>query len=381
MSRRELGIEELIEQFQRRFEEAQESLGRFNLAVFGKTGVGKSTLINTVFSANVARTGNGRPVTEGVDHYPHPSGFFGVFDSEGIQTGEQGDAVLDRFAELIAERRSRPVAEQIHVIWYCVRWSDRRFEDSQAEFVEALAAEGVPVMFVMTQVPLREGEVHPDALELAEDVIARGLPLAPENRVFFTMALEDEFSGHPAHGLQELLDATFRVAPEGVNAAITAAQQIDVDRKIAEARKLIKPVAAAAGGVGATPIPFADAAILIPVQIGLMARIAAIFGLPIDKGNLATIAAVALAGGGVTRAARYVVTNLVKALPGGAIAGGVIRAGVASTLTYALGEAWISVCGRLYRMGPDAASRVSPEEIRRLFMDEFRRRAASGERG
>ncbi len=381
MSGRELGLDELIGQFQRRFEEAQESLGRFNLAVFGKTGAGKSTLINTVFSADVARTGNGRPVTEGVDHYPHPSGFFGVFDSEGIKTGEQGDAVLGRFAELIAERRSMPVAEQIHVIWYCVRWSDRRFEDSQAAFVAALAAEGVPVMFVMTQVPVRDGEVHPDAAELAEDVTARGLPLSPENSVFLTMALEDEFSGHPAHGLRELLDATFRVAPEGVGAAITAAQQIDVDRKIAEARKLIKPVAAAAGGVGATPIPFADAAILVPIQIGLMARIAAIFGLPVDKGTLATIAAASLAGGGVSRAARYVVTNLVKAVPGGNIAGGAIRAGVAGTLTYALGEAWITVCARLHGMGPLAASRLPPDQLRGLFMDEFRRRAASGQPG
>jgi uncharacterized protein (DUF697 family) len=189
------------------------------------------------------------------------------------------------------------------------------------------------------------------------------------------MAEEDQFSDHPAHGLRELLDATFSAAPDGVEAAITAAQQIDLDRKAKEARKLIKPAAAAAAATGATPIPFADAAILVPIQIGLMAKTAAIFGLGIRQGTLATLAAAALAGGGATQGGKYVVTSLIKALPGGNVVGGMIRAGVASSLTYAVGEAWIVVCSQLYRLGPEAAADLSSAEIRRLFMAEFKKRA------
>jgi septin family protein len=37
--------------------------GRINLLVAGKTGVGKSTLINAVFQGNFASTGQGRPAT------------------------------------------------------------------------------------------------------------------------------------------------------------------------------------------------------------------------------------------------------------------------------------------------------------------------------
>lgn len=37
--------------------------------VAGNTGAGKSTLINTVFGREVARTGTGRPVTEDVEEY------------------------------------------------------------------------------------------------------------------------------------------------------------------------------------------------------------------------------------------------------------------------------------------------------------------------
>ena len=129
----------VLEGFETAYEEAISDLGRFNLAIFGKTGVGKSTLINAMFGAEVAATGTGRPVTLKTQYYEHPSGIFGVYDSEGIEVGQEGDEILARFHELIADKRKRPIEEQIHVIWYCVRAGDLRFEDSQAAFIEALA--------------------------------------------------------------------------------------------------------------------------------------------------------------------------------------------------------------------------------------------------
>ena len=366
----------VLDGFETAYDQALSDLGRFNLAIFGKTGVGKSTLINAIFGGEIARTGTGRPVTLKTQYFEHPSGIFGVYDSEGIEVGQEGDEILARFHDLIASKRKRPIEEQIHVIWYCVRAADLRFEDSQAKFIEALASEGLPIVFVLTQVHRRDGEIHPSAIELADSILARRLPLAPDNRVFFTMALPDTWGGWEAFGLQELLDATFRVAPEGVANALTAAQKIDLARKAARARLYVKGAALSAAAAGATPIPFSDAALLVPIQTGLMAKIAAIFGLGVKKGTLGTMAGAAFAGGGVTNAGRYIVTNLLKFVPGANVAAGTIRAGVASALTYAVGEAWIAVCTQLHKLGPAAVDRLPAEELRELFLREFKARAA-----
>ena len=368
----------VLEGFEDAYDQAVHDLGRFNLAIFGKTGVGKSTLINAIFGAEVARTGTGKPVTLKTEYFEHPSGIFGVYDSEGIEVGEEGDTILARFHEIIAEKRRRPIEEQIHVIWYCVRAADLRFEDGQAKFIEELAREGLPILFVLTQVHQRDGQIHPEVLKLAESVVERRLPLSPDNRVFFTMALPDTWGGWEAFGLHELLDATFRVAPDGVANALTAAQKIDLARKAARARAFVKGAAVSAAAAGATPIPFSDAALLVPIQTGMMAKIAAIFGLGIRKGTLSTLAGTAFTAGGVTQAGRYLVTNLLKFVPGGNVAAGTIQAGVASSLTWAIGEAWIAVCTRLFRAGPAAVDRLPTEEIRELFLREFKARAKLG---
>ena len=55
--------------FRAEYDKQNAAIGRFNLAIFGKTGVGKSTLINAIFGEEVARTGIGEPVTRGSHLY------------------------------------------------------------------------------------------------------------------------------------------------------------------------------------------------------------------------------------------------------------------------------------------------------------------------
>lgn len=201
--------EDITRIFTQRHREAVAELGCFNLAVFGKTGTGKSTLINAIFGRDVALTGTGAPVTVGLDYFAHPDGILGIYDSRGFEMGEAGEKVLAGLNQIVNDSRRKPLPEQIHAAWYTLRWSDRRFEGQQAEFVRQLS-ELVPVIFVLTQVPANlAGQKHQDAVQLARYVEAQLLPLSPDSSVYLTNALADEFTGSPVHGLQEALTATF----------------------------------------------------------------------------------------------------------------------------------------------------------------------------
>ena len=338
--------------FAERLNDAFKQLGVFNLALFGKTGAGKSTLVNAVFGRDVAITGMGKPITRGLDYYRHQDGFLGVYDSEGFETGTSGDAILNGLRKVVGDRRAGDLSEQIHAVWYVVRWSDRRFEDRQAQFVDALAGMGLPVLLVMTQVPTRDHMVHPDAVELAKYIEGLRLPTRPDGRVLLTNAKKDDFTGSPVFGLKDLLDATYAVVPEAAENALTAAQVLDLERKRHAARKVINQASAISAGIGATPIPIADAALLIPHQVAMMAKITAAYGLPPVKTNLISQAGILVLTSGATMVGRYAVTNLLKFIPGGNVAGSAISATVAGTLTKSVGLAWSRVCEYSLRLDP-----------------------------
>ncbi|MFA7323770.1 MAG: DUF697 domain-containing protein [Candidatus Nanopelagicales bacterium] len=328
--------------FEQRLAAAFAALGVFNLLVVGKTGVGKSTLVNAMFGSEVARTGLGEPVTKGLVHYRIPDSFLGLYDAEGFETGVAGDAILNGLRALVSRYAERPSEEQIHASWYLVRWSDRRFEQAQVSFVRELARMQLPVVIVLTQVPTRDGQVHPEAREFAEYIDSLELPVA--GPTILTNAQADAFSSAPVFGLQDLLDATYRVVPEVAERALTAAQKIDFGRKKKAVDSIINQASTIAAGIGATPIPFADAALLIPNQITMIARITAAYGLPPSRSRAMSLAGSIVLTGGATMAGRYAVTNLLKFIPGGAVAGSAISATVAASMTKAVGLAWSQVC-------------------------------------
>jgi uncharacterized protein (DUF697 family)/GTPase SAR1 family protein len=359
--------------FSKAWRDKAEEIGRFNLAIFGKTGVGKSTLVNAIFGAEVAATGIGEPVTRAEHLYLHRSGTLGVLDTRGVEVGRDNDVLIAELKDYLHGMRRKPLAEQLHVAWYCVRAGDRRFEATEAELVRALHDLGLPVILVLTQVPRAGTRVHPDAEELAARIAELRLPVV-DGLVHYTMALEDEFTGQAAYGLQELLDATFRGAPEGVAHAITSAQRIDYARKRERAERAIKAATGAATTAGASPIPFSDAALLVPLQIGMMASIAVTYGVPLERSTAASLAATAAA----TTAGRSLVTNMIKFVPGaGTMVAAPISATVAGTFTYAMGHAWLRVCERLSRGELGAlGGALDGDSIRRVFMEEFKTQAS-----
>ena len=367
-----MAADDPFQQFKDRYESELSKLGTFNLAVVGATGAGKSTLINSIFRANVAAVGNGRPVTPHVTKLERPGVPLAIYDTKGVELGDAADAVIAEFREIIAERRRLGVQEQIHAVWYCIRSHDKRIEDFQIALIRAFVDEQLPVMVVLTQCL---GPEDAEALEFAAVIAQQGLPTSPGPAPFLTLAQPRKITAEltlPSFGLQELLDATFDVVPAAARDALINTQRIDLERKTKRARGELAGFAATAAGIGATPIPFADAALLVPVQLGMLARICVVFGVEIKKETMLGLVTAAAGTGGATAAGRYVATSLLKFVPGGNVVGGAIRAGTAAALTTALGEAYVQACREIVRREYAGERPLAQDEIKVLVLDRFR---------
>jgi len=320
--------------------------GHINILIAGRTGVGKSTLINAVFQRNLAETGHGRPVTQNTREITRDGVPITIFDTRGLEVS-QFDETLSELEKLITERgRDRDSSRHVHVAWLCIHEDGRRVEDAEVELHNMLSKH-VPVITVITKARSDNG------------FRAEVLRLLPESRnVIRVRAIHEELDdGHPLNpmGLDSLIELTSEVIPEGQRRALAAAQKANLNYTKSQAHKIVAGAATAAAAAGASPIPFSDAAILAPIQVGMIAGITSVFGLELSTGTLSTLVTSALGVGGATLMGRTIVVNAMKLIPGaGTVAGGAISAATASTITVGLGEAYIAVLAEIFSADPDA---------------------------
>lgn len=342
--------------------DAEAPADRANIALFGATGAGKSTLLNAIFGAPMAKTGVGDPVTVTTELFVNEAGTLAIYDGAGVEIGEKSP--FRDISRRISRNRRGEIDAAIHVAWYCVNSQTGRLEKGQRRIIEDVAALGIPVVLVLTKVSVREGVVDPAAVELADAIEAMKLPIVT-SRPIATAAVVDKFNKVDQYGLDTLLDTTYRVVPEAQKIALAAAQRIDLSIKARYARSWIAGAVAFAGGVGASPIPLADAALLVPAQAAMMAKIASIYGIPKAKAaKLVGSTTVLAAAGGKVAAA-----NLLKLVPG---VGLVISAGVAATITGVLGESWRITTERIFTGKLDLDNADQLADLARIFTSNVR---------
>jgi predicted GTPase/uncharacterized protein (DUF697 family) len=340
-------------------ERAKRELGHITILIAGRSGVGKSTLINAVFEGDLAATGQGRPVTQHTREITKEGMPLTIWDTRGLEIAAYKET-LSQLERHVMERSRDPEPQRhIHIAWLCVNEDSARVEDAEIELHEMLA-KYMPVLGVITKARSDRG-FRAKVQEL--------LPLA--KNVQRVRAVEERFDdGHtlPPFGLAELIDATVESAPEGVRNAFVAAQRVSIDAKRKAAFKIVGASAATAVGIGATPIPFADAFLLVPVQAGMLAGISAVFGLDVTSSFLSTLLASAAGGSVATVAGRALVVNALKLVPGANIAASAISGATAGALTTALGSAYIAALVIVFQRNGRAPTQV---EIEAAFRDEL----------
>ncbi len=349
------------------------NLNTLNVIIVGKTGVGKSTLINSVFRENLAETGVGKPVTQHMRKISKKGMPISIYDTKGFELGKNArDEVKEELKNLIAEGvRSRDVNQAIHCIWYCINAASNRIEQEEINWIKQLTNENriyqVPIIIVLTQ---SFSKKH--AKEMKKAIENENLDIVNVVPVLAMPYEIDEEYVIKAYGLDTLISVMEEVLPEELEDTLSNVQKASLELKVKKSQAAVATAAATAAGIGAVPIPFADAAVLIPTEITMIASITAFFGFELSKSVITSLVSSVVGTAGATFLGRTVVSNLCKLIPGiGSVTGGAISGATASLMTTALGEAYIAIMVAMFK-GEIKEKELQTEAGRKKLAEMFK---------
>ena len=326
-----------------------------NVLIIGNSGVGKSTLINSVLGEEVAPTGWGtHGTTQSLEIYTSPDNKvpFRIIDTIGFEP-----SFFKQLAAISAVKKwSRECAKEgqednaINVIWFCVDGTSAKlFLETIQNLSKATSMwESVPVIVVITKsysIPDREKNIEMVTSAFAKQErysknLKKIIPVVAQP--FFIT--EDVCS--PPQGITELITATNECMPEGLKAGISDLTKFILKRK----RALSQSVVVAGTGMGvaaaAVPLPFADAAMLEPIEATMVQSIAKIFGIGNDEDAKKFIDTMIKAGtvGAAAKGLISYVKQVAKKIPGV----NVVNAIVAGTIVAGLGEVAVYAFEQIY---------------------------------
>lgn len=349
--------QELEAKYKRYFSTGNDCL---NILVAGVSGVGKSTLINSVFGDNVAETGVGKPVTKEIKYYSGKQRNIGktneksqisFYDTIGLEmVEEQREKVFSDIENLMELDND----ETPHLCWYCVNAEGARIQDEELEFIGKLCNFNIPVIVVLTQsytaqkADSLEKQIRSEKIDICDvvQVVSQEKTQEDIRRGNFTLN---------AFGLDDLVCLSLKYFKEfakmgkyqtlvdekvgQLTNVLINEQKVDKKSKKLRARKVVGITVTSAAAIGASPIPFSDAPLLVIAQEAMMLQIGKIYQK--DSKEIAVLSIGTLV---TSNLGKTLVGNVMKFIPGFNLAAYWINGSVAAAVTGSLGMAGIGVC-------------------------------------
>ena len=387
-------IEEVVSKIKESINNNFLNLEKLNIVISGKTGVGKSTLLNAIFGEEVVKTDIGKPVTQEIKKIEKEGFPLTIYDTPGLELGgmHSKENLLNEIREIIKEGiESGDISKAIHIILYCVNTKCARFEDAEADFVRQLSESAdeynVPVIVVLTQTQdKKKGEELKKVIEKENLKVRNIIPVLAKDE---EIDLGNKIIRFSSFGLEELAREIEAALPEAIKKTFASIQREDLKIKISSAIKIVEKTAAE---VSEIYISAKDKA--LPKQIEMLAQITTCFGInDISQSAILAIISAINAPSKSTSVVKKVLSQTPSLFPVAAMAfggpigwgiagatfliGGLVKAAVTgfnvTNATASLGEAYIIILKRIYT-GEVKQEQLETAEGVNMIQTEFKRR-------
>ena len=316
---------------------------RGNVLVIGNSGVGKSTLINSVLGENVAETSFGtHGTTQTLKIYESSEIPFRIIDTIGFEPSffKEMKAINAVKKWSVESAKQGNENNKINVIWFCVDGTSTKLFPKTIEDLSRATSiwQSVPVIVAITKsyaIPDRQLNI-----DMVNHAFSNQKRYAKNLRkiipvVASTYVLNDSAFA-PPEGITELINATNELMPEGIKAGNEDIAKFNLNRKRALAHGVVGASTTAAVVIGAVPIPFADALLLTPIEIALVNGLSQIYGISKNEESKRFFNSIVEVG--TVGVAAKALLGALKAIPGIAIGASVLNAIIAGSMVGALGE-------------------------------------------